>query len=126
MPIYVMFLKDSKAFLLASLEKKGGSADVNQEIGGNALEGEVVTDSPTTTRSVLGVINNNQDVIKTLNLVCDYYRKNEPSSPVPMLIERAIRLVGKSFMDALKDIAPTGIDEAKIIFGKQHAEDEDN
>jgi len=121
-----MFLKDSKAFLLASLEKKGGSADVNQEIGGNALEGEVVTGSPTTTRSVLGIINNNQDVIKTLTQVCDYYRKNEPSSPVPMLIERTIRLVGKSFMDALKDIAPTGMDEAKIIFGKQHAEDEDN
>ena len=80
----------------------------------------------TSTKSISGVINNNQDVIKTLNLVCDYYRKNEPSSPVPMLIERAIRLVGKSFMDALKDIAPAGVDEAKIILGKQDDKDENN
>lgn len=120
------FLKESKAFLAASLETKGVDSDSHQEptTEDNASESKVVAVS--TAKSVLGVINNNQDVIKTLNLVCDYYRKNEPSSPVPMLVERAIRLVGKSFMEALKDIAPTGIEEAKIISGKQHDEDEDN
>lgn len=124
-----LFLKECKAFLLTSLEKKGDGADINQELvtaSHAPLEGDVVTSSSTTTKSALGVINNNQDVIKTLNQVCDYYRKNEPSSPVPLFIERAIRMVGKNFMDALKEIAPTGVDEAKIILGKQYDEDQDN
>jgi type VI secretion system protein ImpA len=88
----------------------------------NALHGDAsVTVSA---KSISGVINNNQDVIKTLNLVCDYYKKQEPSSPVPMFIERAIRLVGKNFMEALKDVAPAGVDEAKFILGKQHEDDQ--
>lgn len=120
------FLKESKAFLMAALEKRGVGADADQELisGENSQQDGSVNTTPA--KSTSGAINNTQDVIKTLNLVCEYYRKNEPSSPVPMLIERAIRLVGKSFMDALKDIAPAGIDEAKIILGKQLEEDEDN
>lgn len=119
------FLKESKAFLMASLEKRGvGDAADELITEENSPEGKAV--AVASTKSISGVINNNQDVIKTLNLVCDYYRKNEPSSPVPMLVERAIRLVGKNFMDALKDIAPAGINEAKIISGKQDDENEDN
>lgn len=112
-------LKDSKAFLSAALETRGVSDE--SVVEENVSEGDTAVAS---TKSIAGVINNNQDVTKTLNLVCDYYKKHEPSSPVPMLIERAIRLVGKSFMDALKDIAPAGIDEAKIISGRHDDEDD--
>jgi len=112
------FLKECKTFLTDSLEKKGvESADQALIIDEDIQQDNVVT--IVTAKSVSGVINNNQDVLKTLNLVCDYYRKNEPSSPIPLLIERAIRLVGRDFMDVLKDLAPAGIDEAKIIIGKQ-------
>jgi type VI secretion system protein ImpA len=121
------FLKESKTFLAASLEKKGVSNEVQVDAelsadDNNQLEDAVVTTVPT--KAISGTITNNQDVIKTLNLVCDYYRKYEPSSPVPMFIERAIRLVGKSFMDTLKDIAPAGIDEAKIILGRTNEDDQ--
>jgi type VI secretion system protein ImpA len=115
------FLKECKTFLNTALEGKGiggETTDNTDEQSGDAVS--------TSTKSISGTINNNQDVIKTLNLVCDYYKKNEPSSPVPLFIDRAIKMVGKSFMDALKDIAPAGVDEAKIIFGKQHDEDEDD
>jgi type VI secretion system protein ImpA len=108
------FLKESKLFLMESLEKRGaGGEHITEE---NAAGGEAVAPAPA--KSISGAINNNQDVIKTLNLVSEYYKKNEPSSPVPMFIDRAIRLVGKSFMEALKDIAPNGVDQAKIISGK--------
>ncbi|MFI3187136.1 MAG: type VI secretion system protein TssA [Methylococcaceae bacterium] len=112
-------LKDSKAFLSAALETRGVGGD-ELPIEDDVQEGGTVTTAAT--KSIAGVINNNQDVIKTLNLVCDYYKKHEPSSPVPMFIERATRLVGKSFMDALKDIAPAGINDAKIILGNQEDE----
>lgn len=119
------FLKDSKAFLTSALEQRGVGDDTSteEEIASAVSSGETLT--VVATKSISGAINNNQDVIKTLNLVCEYYRKNEPSSPVPMFIERALRLVGKSFMDAIKDIAPDGVDQAKLIFGKQDEDDDD-
>ncbi len=108
------FLKESKLFLMESLEKRGiGGELITEE---DAAGGEAVAVAPA--KSISGAINNNQDVIKTLSLVCEYYKKHEPSSPVPIFIDRAIRLVGKSFMEALKDIAPNGVDQAKIISGK--------
>ncbi len=117
-----VFLKESKSFLATALEARGIGDD--EPITEEAYEeGEAV--SVLSTKSISGAINNNQDVIKTLNLVCDYYKKNEPSSPIPLFIERAIRLVGMNFMDVLKDLAPAGIDEAKFILGKQH-DDESN
>jgi len=110
------FLKESKFILATALESKGVGEEVISE------ESDSVSDvaSGNTQKSITGTINNNQDVIKTLNLVCEYYKKHEPSSPVPLLVERALSLVGKSFMDALKDIAPGGIHEARIISGKQY------
>jgi type VI secretion system protein ImpA len=119
-----VILKESKAFLADCLEKKGegdenGTEGITEETSQSG--GAVISSS---TKSVAGVINNNQDVIKTLSLVCDYYKKNEPSSPVPLFVERAIRLVGKNFIDALKDIAPAGIDEARLVFGKKDEEDD--
>jgi type VI secretion system protein ImpA len=78
----------------------------------------------TAQKSISGAINNNQDVINALKLICDYYKKYEPSSPVPIFLERALRLVGKSFMDALKDIAPDGLSQANLIRGVNDEEDE--
>jgi type VI secretion system protein ImpA len=116
-----LILKDSKTFLAGALETRGVGEEMLMEE--DQPEGEAV--AIVVQKSVVGVINNNQDVIKTLNLVCDYYKKHEPSSPVPMFIDRAIRLVGKNFMDVLQDLAPAGINEAKFILGKQH-ESENN
>jgi type VI secretion system protein ImpA len=112
-----VFLKESKAFLAAALETRGAGDEAVSETEADTPDSETV--AVVSTKSIAGVINNNQDVIKTLNLVCDYYKKHEPSSPVPMFIERALRLVGKDFMEALNDIAPAGINEAKLILGKQ-------
>jgi type VI secretion system protein ImpA len=119
------FLKDAKVILSTALGKKGvshdGSSQLDAEEESQESSGAGSSNAPS--QSVSGAINNDQDVIKVLKLVCDYYRKNEPSSPVPMLVDRALRLVGKSFMDALKDIAPAGVDEAKIISGIQDDEE---
>jgi type VI secretion system protein ImpA len=119
------FLKECKSFLMAALEKKGVGGDTgNQELTADENTVPDTMVASVTTKPALGTINNNQDVIRILNLVCDYYRQYEPSSPVPMFIDRAIRLVGKNFMDALKDIAPTGIDEANVILGRKNEDDE--
>lgn len=64
-----------------------------------------------------GRINGPQDVLRRMDEICDYYARAEPSSPVPLLLRRAQRLVGMSFADLMKDLAPGGMNELQAISG---------
>lgn len=64
-----------------------------------------------------GGINGPQDVKAALDLICAYYARMEPSSPVPLLLRRAQRLVGANFLDLMTDLAPSGISEIRAISG---------
>ncbi|MBN3729297.1 type VI secretion system protein TssA, partial [Burkholderia sp. Ac-20379] len=57
------------------------------------------------------------DVIRRLDELCEYYERAEPSSPLPVLLKRARRLVGKSFAEVLEDIAPGGMSELRTLAG---------
>jgi type VI secretion system protein ImpA len=65
----------------------------------------------------LGPINNRADAVRLLDLVVSYYERNEPSSPLPLLINRARRLADKGFIDILRDLAPDGVSQAERIAG---------
>ena len=69
--------------------------------------------------SVSGTVNSRTDVIKMIDKICDYYTSNEPSSPIPLLLRRAQRLVPMSFVEILEDMAPDGVAQAQIISGKE-------
>jgi type VI secretion system protein ImpA len=62
---------------------------------------------------VPGRISSPDDVRRQLRLICEYYRRSEPSSPIPLLLERAASLVNKSFLEIVQDLAPSGIHEAQ-------------
>ena len=47
----------------------------------------------------------------------DYYKKNEPSSPVPLLLKRAKGLVNKDFSELMQDLSPKTLKELEVIFG---------
>lgn len=64
-----------------------------------------------------GEVSSRQDVIKMIDKICTYYEKHEPSSPVPMLLVRARRLVDKSFIEILEDLAPEGLGQARQVGG---------
>lgn len=64
-----------------------------------------------------GGIQSRADVIRQLDRICEYLEKNEPSSPVPLLLHRAKRLVSKNFMEIINDMAPDGVAQAKLIGG---------
>jgi len=69
-----------------------------------------------------GTIQTRGDVMKALDLICDYYRSNEPSSPVPLIIQRAQRLVDKDFMTIMTDLTPDAISQLQVITGKPKQE----
>jgi type VI secretion system protein ImpA len=57
------------------------------------------------------------DAVRLLGLICQYYRRHEPSSPLPLLLDRALRLADKSFLDILRDLAPDGLMQAQNVVG---------
>ena len=62
-------------------------------------------------------IQSRQDAIRAIETIAAYFRKNEPSSPVPLLLDRAKRLVSKSFLEVLEDIVPDSLAQARAIGG---------
>jgi len=73
--------------------------------------------STTAPASVPGEIRSRDDAIRVLDRVSEYFRQHEPSSPVPILLQRAKRLISKDFMEILRDLTPQGVSEAEKIGG---------
>lgn len=64
-----------------------------------------------------GAITSRQDAVRALDAVAEYFRRNEPSSPIPLFVERAKRLVAKDFLEVLADIAPDALAVARSAGG---------
>jgi type VI secretion system protein ImpA len=58
-----------------------------------------------------------------LEKISRYYERAEPSSPVPILMERARRLVHANFMELIEDLAPEGLTQVQAIRGKRDEEE---
>lgn len=86
-----------------------GGTDPAASLGGVAPSGPIT--SPAQVRSVL------QDLIR-------YYETYEPSSPLPMLLHRAHRLVGADFLTILKDLAPDSVDDLRKLGGLGDEDDD--
>lgn len=56
-----------------------------------------------------------QQVTEQLRQICAWFEANEPSSPVPYFLRRAIRCIGADFMDILKDIVPSAQDQVRVV-----------
>jgi type VI secretion system protein ImpA len=70
-----------------------------------------------------GGINDRQDVLRALDLICDYYARSEPSSPVPLLLQRARKLASKDFMEIIMDLAPDSLAQIQLIAGSEARSD---
>jgi len=64
-----------------------------------------------------GAINTSTDVMNAIDRIMAYYERHEPSSPVPILLARAKKLVNADFMTIVKDMAPGGVDNVNLIGG---------
>ena len=61
---------------------------------------------------------NRADVLRALNKLVAYYQQYEPSSPIPLLLERAQRLAPMSFLEIMDDLARDGLSQFKVIKGQ--------
>ena len=65
----------------------------------------------------LGAIRTRDDVVRTLDKLCEWVERNEPSNPAPLLIRRARRLMTKNFIEIMRDLAPDGVSQVENIAG---------
>jgi type VI secretion system protein ImpA len=72
--------------------------------------------------SAIGVVRSRQDAIRALDAVADFFRRTEPSSPIPLFLARAKRLVSKDFLEVLADIAPEAVAQARAAGGLREGE----
>lgn len=66
----------------------------------------------------MDTINSRQDITRILDQICLYYEKNEPASPVPLLLKRAARLVDKNFFEIIQDMAPESFTQIQKLIGE--------
>lgn len=114
--------------LANSLKKYG---DLRLEVVTEADEGSDTTESEhqssdsapantatsTSFRDANMKLTSRSDVERCFDLILSYYQECEPSSPVPILVSRAKKLVNSDFLDIVKDIFPDALDQVQKLGG---------
>jgi type VI secretion system protein ImpA len=107
-PLSTQFAKLNR-FLREQVESRtGATAAAGAPGDGSAAAGAAFA---------VGGIASRQDAIRALDAVAEYFRRNEPSSPIPLFVDRAKRLVAKDFLEVLADIAPDALAVARSAGG---------
>ncbi|MBB5412717.1 type VI secretion system protein ImpA [Paraburkholderia sp. HC6.4b] len=107
-------LRRAADFLGERLDVPGGAPQASPN--GDVTPGESAGAAPAPV-PLSGDITDRQDVIRMIDKICAYYERHEPSSPLPLLLRRARRLVDRNFMEILQDLAPEGVRQARQAGG---------
>ena len=106
-----------RACSLASGAPEEMGADV---AGGDESQAAGVTASRSA--AARGDIQNRQDAVQMLDRVIRYLEQAEPGNPAPLLIERAKKLIGVSFLEIMANLAPNAMDTIENVTGKRLSE----
>lgn len=102
------------------------------QYSGNSTDGPPDADKPKKTLGIEpsaqragGAIESRDDVLRAIDAIADYYRRKEPSSPLPVILKRARHWVNLDFLGILEDINPASIEEVKRVLVFQEKESDD-
>ena len=114
-------LQDMKKPVHNELDRRGyfaSEAEAESEPEERGEDGDG-GEGPVPKRGDMGAagINTRQDVLKAFDLIYKYYSKSEPSSPVPLIMKRAERLVTANFFDIISDLSPGALSDIETITG---------
>lgn len=89
------------------------------EMNGKAPEIEKSSESHAATDTRMGPNGpaSRSDAVRLLRQVSEYMRQTEPSSPAPILIDRAVRLIEMDFLDIVQELMPDARDRIELIGG---------
>ena len=66
-----------------------------------------------------GAIRGRADVVHWLDQICAYYAQHEPSSPLPLFLQRCRRLVASSFLEIVRELAPDALSQIRVLTGNK-------
>lgn len=84
--------------------------------GAGLPPGNAATNAPAGS-SVPDQINSREDVVKTLAKIILFYHKHEPTSPVPIMLERAQRVATMNFKEIVQEFNLTGSPSIQEVLG---------
>lgn len=119
----VSLLRECVNTVNEQLSRRGlGDPSLTAEAGADAEEGFAAAAGGAAPVARAGEISSREDVVRVLDKLCDWYARAEPSSPVPVLLRRAKRLVHMDFMDIVRDLAPDGLAQVEKFRGEEGSE----
>lgn len=65
----------------------------------------------------VGEIRSRADAVRAIDQVCAFLERSEPSNPAPLLLRRAQRLMTKTFVEIIEDLAPGGLEQVRTVAG---------
>ncbi len=104
------------SFLKTTLARRSPAAASAISAADGAAAGNPAT--PQTISALPGEIGSREDVLRTLDKIAAYYTRHEPSSPIPLFIERCKRLVTMSFLDIVKELVPDAVRQVEVLTGQ--------
>ncbi|WP_440996008.1 type VI secretion system protein TssA [Arhodomonas sp. SL1] len=110
-------LSEMRTFTSARLAERTGSS-VPASGDDSVLQPVAAAEAQGTTGAAPTAVRSRQEAIRALDAVIRYFNNHEPSSPVPLLLERAKRLVDRDFMAILEELAPDALTQVRTISGK--------
>ena len=72
---------------------------------------------PVTASRAPGEIGSRDDVVRSLDRILTYYARHEPSSPLPVLLNRAKNLVHADFASIVRNLIPDGMSQFETLRG---------
>ena len=110
---------------LASLLRRAGEVIQRRLPSAAPADVEPVTAATAavaTPQAPRGEINSREDARQTIDRLCTYFQTFEPASPVPILLQRAKKLIDKNFMELLQDLAPDGLAQLALVSGVRNSD----
>lgn len=103
-------------WLEAAAASARDSSDARSATDAHHADAEPASSGPSAAAAP-GALRSRDDVVRTLDRVCEWIQRNEPTNPAPLLIRRAQRLMTMDFMDIIRDLAPDSIAQIENIAG---------
>lgn len=100
---------------------EASEAPDSQVSGGEPSASQAVGAAPQPP-AMAGEIRSRQDAVAAMEGISRYFRRHEPSSPIPLLMERAKRLVDMDFLSILRDVAPDAVPQGEKLRGDDKPE----
>lgn len=74
------------------------------------------------TRAV-GTVTSRTDAVRVLRQISEFIKQSEPSSPAPLFVDRAIRLLEMDFVDIVRELMPDARERVELISGVRFDEE---